>query len=213
MYDRFFPTDIASFKIRELYDGISLAVKREAVGAFDTVNNEYVLTLPNSKVLKYNIITGEWVVKTIPLHFITEGVDQNLYGIGGNTHRFIVDYESGYSIIDAGDGTTDYYTATAKTKVMDGETAEGIIKSLMLGYCSYKTSNTLLINIYVDGVIADTITLDAQTVSMKPVEFHLGGVTAENIQLEFKLTTNASTEVGEIDFIKLFGNVHDIQGG
>ena len=205
-YDRFFPEDITSFSINSIYTGISLDDKRNSSGCYDEKTKEYVLTIPNYGILKYNVLTKEWTTKNTSLMYVAESsFDDETYGITNGAARKVVKYGDGYSF----DGS--YYTASLKTKPMTGEGAETVIKDLITGYCQYITNDDLTIQILVDKIVVSTYTLTAQT-SYKPQMFGTPGVNGENIQLVISLTTSADTQEGRVGFVKLWGNIDDIMG-
>jgi len=205
-YDRFFPEDITSFSIYKIYKNISLDDKRNSSAIYDEKNKEYVLTIPNYGILKYNVLTNEWTTKSSSLIYLAESsFDDESYGITDGASRKVVKYNDGYSF--AG----DYYTATVLTKPMVGNNAEAIIKSLISGYCQYITDNSLTIRLYIDSELIWHYSLIAQT-GLKPQMFGMPGINGENVQLGVSLTTSADTTQGRVGFIKLFGEIHDIMG-
>jgi hypothetical protein len=206
MFDRYYPQDISSMKIMAAYKDISIESKRLATGTINYAKKEYILSIFGNATFIYNITTGEWRMKNKNLVAVTNRIDSDVIGINYGGEQYIITFEDTYEYID------EVYTAWALTKKMTGLQADNLVKSLLLGYVCYKSSDSLTIEILIDGVVAQTIVLDAQT-NMKSVQFGCGGVNGENVQLKISITTSATTEFGEVDFIKLWGDVHDIQGG
>ena len=164
------------------------------------------MTIPNYGILKYNVLTKEWTTKSTSLMYMAESeFDDETYAITNGSSRKVVKYGDGYDF----DGS--YYTATLKTKPMTGQGAETVIKSLTQAYCQYMTDDDLEIDILVDGVVAGSFTLTAQT-DLKPQAFGVDGINGENIQLSIRLTTSANTSQGRVGFVKLWGDIHDTMG-
>ena len=209
MFDRYYPEDITTHKIKETWLKIPLESKLEAVGAINAEKNEYILVIPGYNVLIYNYITKEWRTKSPEgLVSISPSYEDNLLGTISGTPKYVMNYEKA----DHYDMNGVYYTAHILTPELTGIEAENQIKDLFKAYALYDTDDDITVQIFVDGSqIGSTITL-ATGDSGAPVQFSLEGIKAENIQLKVSLTTTASTTKGRFRFLNIYGEISDLKG-
>ena len=209
MFDRYYPEDITTHKIKETWRAIPLENKLECVGAINAEKNEYVLIIPSNNVLIYNYVTKEWRTKSHEgMISISPSYEDNLLGTASGDAKYVMIYEKA----DHYDMNGTYYDAVFLTPELTGIEAENMIKDLFKAYALYDTDDDISIQILVDSSqVGSTITL-ASGDAGSPVQFSLQGLKAENIQLRIKLTTTSNTTKGRFKFLNIYGEISDLKG-
>jgi len=198
-FDGFNGVKFSNYFVETSYNNLTESQKETLTGVYDSLNEKLIWVTRNADItFIYSLKTNDWVVRDYQLNHIAQSTFLTILGCNG-TDIFQID--SGY------DYDSSSYNCRYQVDQIDlGQ--PNIVKSLTLCYVKYKSNDSITLKFLHLGTVIDTITLLSTEGEVKIEQFDISG-NAESFDIRIDVTPS---DEWEIDYIDVWGEVHDIKG-